>query len=226
MASSTVISELRSVFATFGIPRKVMSDNGTAFVSEEIKSFYSSNGIAAVTSAPYHPATNGQAERMVQQLKTALAKGGKGTLDSRPARAVRKHAQNLHPGHQLPPLEDGDCVRVRGPKSWDTKARVVGSGGPRSYRVYTERGREMRRNRRHLLKIQQKASSSDESGSDGYETADETLPPQMTPPGSGLGSTSSQHPETPPSPPPPRRSSRRVSPPHRLTYDENFEQEG
>lgn len=75
---------------------------------------------------------------------------------ARPARAVRKHAQNLHQGHQLPPLEDGDCVNVRGPKSWGTKARVVGSGGPRSYRVYTERGREIRRNRRHLLKIQQK----------------------------------------------------------------------
>lgn len=74
MTSASVICELRNVFATFGVPRKVVSDNGSAFVSNEIKTFYRLNGVLAVTSAPYHPATNGQAERMVQQLKQALAK--------------------------------------------------------------------------------------------------------------------------------------------------------
>lgn len=77
MTSASVICELRNVFATFGVPRKVVSDNGSAFVSNEIKTFYRLNGVLPVTSAPYHPATNGQAERMVQQLKQALAKRGR-----------------------------------------------------------------------------------------------------------------------------------------------------
>lgn len=96
MTSSTVICELRNIFATFGIPRKVMSDNGTAFISQEIKSFYHSNGITAVTSAPYHPATNGQAERMVQQLKKALAKGEKDTVKRTLARFLYKQHTTVH----------------------------------------------------------------------------------------------------------------------------------
>ncbi|XP_049520191.1 uncharacterized protein K02A2.6-like [Dermacentor silvarum] len=70
--SAVVIDVLRSLFAMFGIPRKVVSDNGKAFISTEIKQFYTENGIQAITSPAYHPATNGQAERYVAELKRAL----------------------------------------------------------------------------------------------------------------------------------------------------------
>lgn len=70
LTSAGVIHKLRALFATFGLPQKVMSDNGTAFVSGEIMVFYRRNGIHAVTSALYHTATNGQAERMTSELKT------------------------------------------------------------------------------------------------------------------------------------------------------------
>ncbi|XP_077498038.1 uncharacterized protein LOC144108747 [Amblyomma americanum] len=61
--SAAVVDNLRSLFTTFGLPGKVVSDNRTPFVSAEILKFYRDSEISSVTSAPYHPATNGQAER-------------------------------------------------------------------------------------------------------------------------------------------------------------------
>ena len=51
-----------------------MSDNGTCFVSEEFESILQANGIKHFTSAPYHPASNGLAERVVQIVKNGLKK--------------------------------------------------------------------------------------------------------------------------------------------------------
>ena len=70
--SSSTIEVLRDLFARFGIPEQIVSDNGTQFVSEEFQAFVKSNGIRHITSAPYHPGTNGLAERAVQTFKQAL----------------------------------------------------------------------------------------------------------------------------------------------------------
>ena len=64
--SSSTIEVLRDLFARFGIPEQIVSDNGTQFVSEEFQAFVRSSGIRHLTSAPYHPATNGLAERAFQ----------------------------------------------------------------------------------------------------------------------------------------------------------------
>ena len=61
-----VIAELHSVFAQFGIPEMIVTDNDTGFVR---------HGIRHVTSAPHHPASNGLAERVVQVLKKELLLG-------------------------------------------------------------------------------------------------------------------------------------------------------
>ena len=57
------------MFATHGLPETVVSDNGTAFTSAEFRTFLKKNGIKQITFAPYHPATNGLAERAVQTQK-------------------------------------------------------------------------------------------------------------------------------------------------------------
>lgn len=72
--SATVVNLLRTVFATHGLCDVVVSDNGTSFVSSETKKFLDANNIRHVTTAPYHPATNGLAERMVQTIKDKLQK--------------------------------------------------------------------------------------------------------------------------------------------------------
>ena len=50
----------------------IVSDNGPQFVSDEFRLFVAHNGIKHITSAPYHPRTDGQAERLVQVFKQAM----------------------------------------------------------------------------------------------------------------------------------------------------------
>ena len=49
-----------------------MTDNGPQFTAEEFDIFTKRNGIKHVKSAPYHPASNGLAERFIQSLKQSL----------------------------------------------------------------------------------------------------------------------------------------------------------
>ena len=60
------------LLARFGLPEQLVSDNGPQFVSDEFKTFLEGNGVKHLRSAPYHPATNGAAERLVQTIKQAL----------------------------------------------------------------------------------------------------------------------------------------------------------
>ena len=59
------VSELRKLFATHGLPEQIVSDNGAQFTSQHFEEFMKLNGIKHIRSAPYHPATNGEAERFV-----------------------------------------------------------------------------------------------------------------------------------------------------------------
>ena len=65
---------LEQDFARFGYPRTLVTDNATAFTSEEFQSWCKERGITHLTGAPYHPTTNGAAERLVQTFKQALKK--------------------------------------------------------------------------------------------------------------------------------------------------------
>ena len=66
------IGALRDIFARFGIPHHLVSDNGPQFTSEEFQKFLASNGIKHIRCSPYHPASNGAVERLVQTVKRAL----------------------------------------------------------------------------------------------------------------------------------------------------------
>ncbi|KAK2192679.1 hypothetical protein NP493_25g04024 [Ridgeia piscesae] len=61
-----------------------------------------------------------------------------------------------HGSNQLKPLETTDTVRVRGDGVWSEKAQVLARVAPNSYLVELERGKRLRRNRRHLLKTQER----------------------------------------------------------------------
>ena len=81
-SAERTITELKKLFVTHGLPTQVVTDNGAQFTSQEFEDFLKSNGIQHYKSAPYHPATNGEAERYVQTFKQAMraAQGDPGTL--------------------------------------------------------------------------------------------------------------------------------------------------
>ena len=74
ITSKAVINKMKRIFATHGIPRETISDNGRQFVSEEFKSFALSYGFQHTTSSPRHPQCNGLAEKTVGIVKNMLKK--------------------------------------------------------------------------------------------------------------------------------------------------------
>ena len=86
--SNATIECLRQTFAQFGIPEMIVTDNGTCLVSAEFESFLKTNGVKHLTSAPYHPASNGLAERAVQIMKQGLKKVTQGSLNARLAKIL------------------------------------------------------------------------------------------------------------------------------------------
>ncbi|KAK3107097.1 hypothetical protein FSP39_007098 [Pinctada imbricata] len=77
------INVLRTLFARQGIPNELVSDNGPQFRSEEFRLFMESNAIRHITSAPFHPRTNGQAERFVQSFKKAIKSATGGSINEK-----------------------------------------------------------------------------------------------------------------------------------------------
>jgi len=63
---------LRNIWKLHGLPRKVVSDCGPQFVAAFMKELYRLLGIEAATSTAYHPQTDGQTERVNQELEQYL----------------------------------------------------------------------------------------------------------------------------------------------------------
>ena len=62
------------MFATHGLPSIIVSDNGTQFTSQQFVDFLQRNGIQHHFIAPYHPLSNGLAERAAQTFKQGMKK--------------------------------------------------------------------------------------------------------------------------------------------------------
>lgn len=69
----SVIDNLRSVFAEYGIPQEVVSDN-MPFASHEFRTFAESYRFTTTTSSPTYSQSNGQVERMIGTVKKIIKK--------------------------------------------------------------------------------------------------------------------------------------------------------
>ena len=85
ITSTNTIDALLSLFTRYGLCEEIVSDNGTQFTSDEFNDFCARHGIRHIRTAPGQPQSNGQAERYVETVKSALTKGvagGSGTLST------------------------------------------------------------------------------------------------------------------------------------------------
>ena len=57
--------KLKPMFARFGIPEQVISDNGPQFSSLEVLDFLRHYNFQHTTSSPLYPQSNGMAEKTV-----------------------------------------------------------------------------------------------------------------------------------------------------------------
>ena len=66
------IAAMRRSFSCHGFPQRLVTNNVPQFRAQDFKEFMEANGIKHQLTPPYHPASNGQVERMVQELKKSL----------------------------------------------------------------------------------------------------------------------------------------------------------
>ena len=111
--TATTIQKLRAMFATHGLPQTVVSDNGSVFTSSDFEEFMQMNGIRHIRTAPYHPASNGLAERAVQTLKEGLKKLTNGCLETKLSRFLFQYRITPHTttGQAPAQLLMGRCLR-------------------------------------------------------------------------------------------------------------------
>jgi len=129
--SRATIEKLSIVFATHGLPEIVVTDNGSNFASKEFGDFLKQNGIRHVRTAPYHPASNGLAERAVQTFKEGMKKMSGGSVQARVSEFLARYRITPQTSTGVSPAE---LLLGRKPRS-------------RLHLVYPEIGRKVRQSR-------------------------------------------------------------------------------
>ena len=83
----------------------MVSDNGSNFTSSEFEEFMKRNGIKHIKVAPYHPASNGLAERAVRVFKEGFEKMGEGSIQTKISRFFLRYRTTPHSTTGVPPAE-------------------------------------------------------------------------------------------------------------------------
>lgn len=106
ITAKIIIKEFRNIFASYGIPKMLVTDNGRTFIAEEFKYFLKGCGITH-KCAPYNPVTNGQAERFVQTFKNALkrANANKNNLVTKLEQILLQYRAAPHANTKVSPAE-------------------------------------------------------------------------------------------------------------------------
>ncbi len=74
ISAKSVAEALFSMISRVGIPKEILTDQGTAFMSRTIRKLYEVLGIKSVRTSVYHPQTDGLVERFNSTLKTMIRK--------------------------------------------------------------------------------------------------------------------------------------------------------
>lgn len=106
-SAESTINALRYMFSAYGLPKEVVSDNGPQFVAAEFELFLKNNGIRHIKSAPYHPSSNGEAERAVRTFKTGMKtlEDEEGTFNQKLATFLLSYRTTPHTLTKVTPSE-------------------------------------------------------------------------------------------------------------------------
>ena len=111
--TQATIEKLRQCFRIKGLPQTLVSDNAAYFTSAEFKASMKQNGIQHITSAPFHPASNGLAEKAVQTFKDGMKKVKGDTLETKVARFLFNYRITPQTTTGLSPAEMLMSLRLR-----------------------------------------------------------------------------------------------------------------
>ena len=75
--ASHIAEELIGVFTRVGIPREILTDQGSSFISQLLTELYRMLHIHPIKTTPYHPQTDGLVEQFEEHAfrKTATKEG-------------------------------------------------------------------------------------------------------------------------------------------------------
>ena len=103
--SSITIEKLRQSFSVNGLPDMFVSDNGSCFTSSQFGTFVKQKGTKHIKTAPYHPSSNGLAERAVQTFKAGMKKQKYGTIETKLSRFLSYYRSSLQSTTGIPLAE-------------------------------------------------------------------------------------------------------------------------
>ncbi|KAK3738593.1 hypothetical protein QZH41_009884, partial [Actinostola sp. cb2023] len=70
--SAAIIGHLKKIFAAYGLPEKVITDNGANLVSQEFEDFLKTHGVQHRKVTPYWPQANAEVERFNRTIGKAI----------------------------------------------------------------------------------------------------------------------------------------------------------
>ncbi|KAI0979556.1 hypothetical protein GJ496_000593 [Pomphorhynchus laevis] len=103
--TSKITARLNEVFARWGILQTIVSDNSLHFASSMFNEWYANLGISHAKASPYHPQTNGLAERLIETLKNMVLKHGNDWADKRLNQFMLCYRNTTHPSRGKLPAE-------------------------------------------------------------------------------------------------------------------------
>ncbi|RUS91013.1 hypothetical protein EGW08_001230 [Elysia chlorotica] len=113
ISTKATTRKLDEDFAHFGYPHAIVTDNAACFSSAEFQTWCEQRGIQHLHGAPYHPETNGAAERLVQTFKQSLKKSDLPPADALQEFLMHYRRTPLASGSSPSELLNGRQIRTK-----------------------------------------------------------------------------------------------------------------